>query len=460
MLMPVLFPSVNELLGVKSLDGREERGHPSGGLQSPRMLGAPSLMTLQNLVRRDPDGYTEEVTSRLRHFQSLLAILEQQPGSSPPDFLPLLGFISHIAACFPAMMADVPEGLGKLIDERHDVLEPAVRRAILQALVLLRNRGLVPALSLLQRCFRLFRCRDKVLRTRLYTYVVSDIKAANQKHRDQPLNRALQNHVIGILQDASSSVGAKYALRAMIELYRRHVWRDEKTVNVIASALFCPHPKLRLAALHFLLGEHDTPKPGEDSDEEEAGMTQAQIEKLRESLGKEGAQPARCSNKKKRKLQRAMRSNKTRTKEQTAASFAAIHLLHDPHSVAEKLFGEVMPAPSSLRPPCTAWPTRYDARMDPRGLCGCVHRAGVAAGWIVLFLCWRLPTRPRLLFTFPRSAPQPRRPLGRDEALALRPRHPHPQAALCIHTRPLRILTRPRPRLRCARRASASRCAS
>jgi protein SDA1 len=309
------------------------------------MSGAPSLMTLQNLVRRDPDGYTEEVSSRLRHFQSLLAILEQQPGSSPPDFLPLLGFISHIAACFPAMMADVPEGLGKLIDERHDVLEPAVRRAILQALVLLRNRGLLPPLSLLQRCFRLFRCRDKVLRTRLYTYVVSDIKAANQKHRDQPLNRALQNHVIGILQDASSSVGAKYALRAMIELYRRHVWRDEKTVNVIASALFCPHAKLRLAALHFLLGEHDTPKPGEDSDEEEAGMTQAQIEKLRESLGKEGAQPTRCSNKKKRKLQRAMRSNKTRAKEQTAASFAAIHLLHDPHSVAEKLFAEVMPAP-------------------------------------------------------------------------------------------------------------------
>jgi protein SDA1 len=338
------------------------------------MSAAPSLMTLQNLVRRDPDGYTEEVSLRLRHFQSLLAILEQQSGSSPPDFLALLGFISHTAACFPAMMADVPEGLGKLLDERHDVLEPAVRRAILQALVLLRNRGLVPSLNLLQRCFRLFRCRDKVLRTRLYTYVVADIKAANQKHRDQPLNRALQNHVIAILQDASSSVGAKYALRAMIELYRRHVWRDEKTVNVIASALFCPHPKLRLAALHFLLGEHDTPKPGEDSDEEEAGMTQAQIERLRESLGKEGAQPVRCSNKKKRKLQRAMRSHKTRTKEQTAASFAAIHLLHDPHTVAEKLFGEVRPRPCPVSP-CgrlhlsiairTQWPRSCLGRSGP-----------------------------------------------------------------------------------------------
>jgi len=267
------------------------------------MSAEPSLMTLQNLVRRDPDGYTEEVQRRLRHFQSLLAILEQQPGSSPPDFLPLLGFISHVAACFPTMMGDVPEGIGRLLDERYDVLEPAVRRAILQALVLLRNRGLMPPLALLQRCFRLFRCRDKTMRTRLYTYVVTDIKTANQKHRDQPLNRALQNYVIGILQDSSSSVGAKYALQAMIELYRRHVWRDEKTVNVIASALFCPHPKLRIAALHFLLGDHDAPKEGEDSDEEEANLTKGQIEKLREQLGKEGSAPIRCSNKKKRKLQ-------------------------------------------------------------------------------------------------------------------------------------------------------------
>jgi len=308
------------------------------------MAAAPSLATLQNLVRRDPDGYTEEVGRRLRHFQSLLALVEQQPGSSPADFLPLLSFVSHIAACFPSLMADLPEGLGRLLEERHDVLEPAVRRALLQALVLLRNRGMVPPLALLQRCFRLFRCRDKTLRARLYAYVVTDIKTANRKARDQPLNRALQNHVIHILQEPSS-VGAKYALRAMIELYRRQVWRDAKTVNVIASALFCPHPKLRIAALHFLLGAHDAPHDGEDSEEEELQEARGAVSKLREQLGgKDGShesRPGRCVNKKKRKLQRAMRSTKSRGKAEAAASFAALHLLHDPFTLAEKLFAEL-----------------------------------------------------------------------------------------------------------------------
>jgi len=341
------------------------------------MAAAPSLATLQNLVRRDPDGYTEEVGRRLRHFQSLLALVEQQPGSSPADFLPLLSFVSHIAACFPSLMADLPEGLGRLLEERHDVLEPAVRRALLQALVLLRNRGMVPPLALLQRCFRLFRCRDKTLRARLYAYVVTDIKTANRKARDQPLNRALQNHVIHILQEPSS-VGAKYALRAMIELYRRQVWRDAKTVNVIASALFCPHPKLRIAALHFLLGAHDAPHDGEDSEEEELQEARGAVSKLREQLGgKDGShesRPGRCVNKKKRKLQRAMRSTKSRGKAEAAASFAALHLLHGPSALpgcGRRLF---TPPAVSRRSTCCTTPSR-----SPRScLRSCAARASAS----------------------------------------------------------------------------------
>ena len=46
--------------------------------------------------------------------------------------------------------------------EAHsDALPPPVRRAMASALILLRNRGMVAALPLLQRCFRLFRCADK-----------------------------------------------------------------------------------------------------------------------------------------------------------------------------------------------------------------------------------------------------------------------------------------------------------
>ena len=63
---------------------------------------------------------------------------------------------------------------------------------------------------------------------------------------------------------------AKHSLHVMVEMYRKAIWRDAKTVNVVAGALFCPHAKLRLGALHFLLGAHDLAADEADSDDEEA----------------------------------------------------------------------------------------------------------------------------------------------------------------------------------------------
>ena len=299
-----------------------------------------SLPTLQNLIKRDPDGYKDDFERRLRHFQSIIDIQRSQPGAESKELVALLGFISAVCPCFPQLTAEVPAQLASLLDDQLDALDPPVRRAIFQALVLLRNRGMLEPLALLQLCFRCFRGRDKVLRERLYMYVVSDIKGVNAKHKDNALNRRLQTHVFAMLND-TSVVAAKYALRVLVQLYRRHVWRDTRTVNVVAGALFCPHSALRIAALHFLLGAHDQASTA-DSDDEDAGTAAGKTaERMQKNLKKEGATSTRNSKKTLRKLKRAQATAKKKPAGEAAASFAAIHLLHDPHAIGEKLFSEV-----------------------------------------------------------------------------------------------------------------------
>jgi protein SDA1 len=39
----------------------------------------------------------------------------------------------------------------------------------------------------------------------------------------------------------------------MIELYKRKIWNDEKTCNVIAEACFNENPKIVVAACKFFL---------------------------------------------------------------------------------------------------------------------------------------------------------------------------------------------------------------
>lgn len=49
------------------------------------------------------------------------------------------------------------------------------------------------------------------------------------------LNKVLQNFMYTMLQD-ESEIAQKKSLDVMIDLYRRGIWRDAKTVNVMAQA--------------------------------------------------------------------------------------------------------------------------------------------------------------------------------------------------------------------------------
>lgn len=62
----------------------------------------------------------------------------------------------------------------------------------------------------------------------------TDIKNSNKKHVNEALNRQLQAFLYGVL-DGDNTRTAKKALAVLCELYRRGVWRDAKTVNVIGA---------------------------------------------------------------------------------------------------------------------------------------------------------------------------------------------------------------------------------
>jgi len=55
----------------------------------------------------------------------------------------------------------------------------------------------------------------------------------------------------------------------MIELYKRKIWNDDKTVNVIAEAVFNANPKIVVAACKFfLILDYDYESEDESSGDE------------------------------------------------------------------------------------------------------------------------------------------------------------------------------------------------
>ena len=54
------------------------------------------LLALQNLVKRDPDGYKEDFERQYRHFKALLSVFSLRPHAESKEFGDLAMFLAHV----------------------------------------------------------------------------------------------------------------------------------------------------------------------------------------------------------------------------------------------------------------------------------------------------------------------------------------------------------------------------
>uniref|UniRef100_A0A8C3L0K5 Protein SDA1 n=1 Tax=Chrysolophus pictus TaxID=9089 RepID=A0A8C3L0K5_CHRPC len=256
-----------------------------------------NLPQLQNLIKRDPTSYTEEFLQQYHHYQSHVEIFTFQPDKPNKELAELVMFLAQVAHCYPEQMANFPQQLKELLSYHHTVL-------------------------------------DADLRMTLYTHIVTDIKNVNAKHKNNKINTTLQNFMYTMLRD-SNPTAAKISLDVMIELYRRNIWNDAKTVNVITTACFSKVTKVLVAGLKFFLGKDEDENQESDSDSEDDGPTARDL-MVRYATSKK-------TSKRKKKLEKAMKVLKKHKKKSKPEvfNFSAIHLIHDPQDFAEKLLKQL-----------------------------------------------------------------------------------------------------------------------
>ncbi|XP_020617627.1 protein SDA1 homolog [Orbicella faveolata] len=296
-----------------------------------------NLPQLQNLVKRDPDSYREEFLQQFRHYESNLQIFKLDPSNANKTLGDLVMFISQVAHCYTDELEHFPQELIDVLQRHHSVMDAELRMMICRALILLRNKNLLSPTSLLELFFALFRCKDKLLRQVLYSHIVTDIKNINAKHKNNKVNTTLQNFMYTMLRD-TNVIAAKKSLDVMVELYRKNIWNDAKTVNVLTTACFSSVTKIVVAALAFFLGKDEENKDKEDSDSDQEPDQSA----IRRMLHASGVNKKTI--KKKQKIEKAMaafKKHKKKCKTPTAGNFSALHLINDPQGFSERLFKQL-----------------------------------------------------------------------------------------------------------------------
>jgi protein SDA1 len=179
--------------------------------------------------------YRDDFKMQYEHFKSELAIFRLAPSAASRRFSSLVNFMSSVAYHYPQEASGFPAELMGVLDTHAAVLESETRTALVKALMALSAKRMVASVVLLPLCFKLFRVHDKDLRKLVYHHIVADIRRHNKNRRNVSLNKQLQNFMFTMLQDPSQ-IAQKKSLDVMVELYRRNIWRDAKTVNVMAQA--------------------------------------------------------------------------------------------------------------------------------------------------------------------------------------------------------------------------------
>ncbi|KAL3911793.1 MAG: hypothetical protein SGARI_001473 [Bacillariaceae sp.] len=154
-----------------------------------------------------------------------------------------------------------------------------IRKSCVSALILMRNKGALEPLRLLELFFRLMAVvPDKALREILYKHMVNDIRNINKKgKRDDKVNRSIQSFLHRVVSthgqqqrssfnnnnnqgnsggaddESSTDIAAKRATDMVCELYRRQVWTDDRAVAILASAVTSHHTTVMSRAMRFFL---------------------------------------------------------------------------------------------------------------------------------------------------------------------------------------------------------------
>lgn len=319
-----------------------------------------SLPSLQSKMKTDPEGYETELQLLYSQFKSSVELFQQQAAMSfttvsgiaaDPTVAKDLGdramFLAHITPFYPKQLVGFPKELADFLQSSARTLPSGLRVHVTQALILLMNRKMVDIGDTLALFLELQTLGDRALKHLTFSHVIHSIRRMNQKHKNDPKNRTLQNVLFSMLQQEDEAK-AKRSLVTLCDLHRRKVWLDDRTANAICTACFHPSSRIMIAALSFLLDyERIEDDDSDNSDSEhELATQQPQIVVNKEAVYKASNKGTASSKKKKKaKLQRAIRSMKKQQRLESEKNcsnyYSPLNHLKDAQGFVEKLFSRL-----------------------------------------------------------------------------------------------------------------------
>ncbi|CAL8089262.1 unnamed protein product [Calicophoron daubneyi] len=295
------------------------------------------LADLQYNLKRDPVTYKPDFERYYEHYQALQQSFLSAPSQHIEKLAELLLFLSQVIQFYPDYVEGFSSGVIQILLSRAFGMHPDMRLAFMKAFMRLKSKDLLPLIKAVDVAFKLHRCQDKQVRQAMRTFLVHDIKRLNRRQKQNKLNTAAQSYLSRILKDNNPAVAREAAI-LLVRLFKKNVWNDARTANLIADACLAKRKKVYDPAVRFFLAQD---KAGEAKDSDSESDSELNKEKRIKQLRLGHRVAAKTKNREKR-LERSIEHvtkavERKSAKSSNFSNYLAINLLHDPQSFAERL---------------------------------------------------------------------------------------------------------------------------
>ncbi|KAL2883482.1 Severe Depolymerization of Actin [Colletotrichum sp. CLE4] len=293
---------------------------------------------LQYKIRRDPKSYEENFLQQWGQYESQREVFLVSPTTATREYTEsfhnLIDLLAHTVDLYPKHAVAFPDDLKAILLQHHEVLHPELREKIVGSLALLRKKDVIDSTYYLTTLFPiLVSSPSKTLRTLLFGKILTEMRNANSKATNHPLNRTIQTVLYNLITADRTSPKGVWAVKLTRELWKRQICTDAKTVDVMKEAALSDNEKVVVGSVRFFLGGD---KEREELEDDSSDEEQIDLQKMKHQIG---------INKKSNKQKNAYKKAVAKIHKQERGkgkphplNFSAFHLLHDPQGFAETVF--------------------------------------------------------------------------------------------------------------------------
>lgn len=227
------------------------------------------LNLLVSKIKSDPDGFNEEMIKLIKEYTTAYNNFKRAPTRRNMDLAKLSVFLSQVFEFYKEDLKFMIESLSSLLDTYGNQMHFINRQKCLQSLIILSKKGYWKCEEAIKYYTKLLLLEDKNLRELTSKHIVYLIRNNDHSGKSSSIHRELTNFFGKCIEEGEDEL-IKRVIKIMIALYKKKIWRDKKSINVIGNGTMSKGDSACKAACLFFIETTELDDEDLDSSDSES----------------------------------------------------------------------------------------------------------------------------------------------------------------------------------------------